>query len=344
MTNPGYYNSRWLKSGINAAENGIQSLINAINYNAVRATKAAVKFATQVRPKEVTDFWKTFKQDWRDPKVNVIDAINEGRYNLSANTVANHIRKLEDVARNKLDETLYDIAGKLSSGQDINKADELKQIAEQLKQKTKISFDPNYWAKNAIDEGGKTDFFQIKGDESGLGSDFEITYPLRSDLKTNVMVSPQQLLNETAIWHEPVHVAQYGLYPHVFSDGTFTYSDFSEPQLVNYNSPLFDVTQKLGSFKDPQNNYSGNLLKTPWEEVSWYRKSPEFDAEMQAYMIKNRMPKVNELSQGQKEDLVNYMYGRFGDPANSVTRNVVNELIDMFGAHGFAFGGNLFNS
>ena len=86
-------------------------MVNAINYNAVRPTKAAVKFATQVRPKEVTDFWKTFKQDWRDPKVNVIDAINEGRYNLSANTVANHVRKLEDVARNKLDETLYDIAG-----------------------------------------------------------------------------------------------------------------------------------------------------------------------------------------------------------------------------------------
>lgn len=56
------------------------------------------------------------------------------------------------------------------------------------------------------------------------------------------------------------------------------------------------------------------------------------------------MPKITEMSSSQRKDLSGYMYGFFGDDANGVNWEVINELIDMLGKHGFSYGGNIISS
>lgn len=95
-----------------------------------------------------------------------------------------------------------------------------------MKKDTNISFDPYYWDTHELTNPGETNLLdQVLNNASGLTTKFEINYPLlRRSSDTNIMVSPEEWLSTTTGWHEPVHVAQYGLYPHVFEDGTYTYN------------------------------------------------------------------------------------------------------------------------
>lgn len=99
--------------------------LNAANHYVVRPTRAGLKFAINARPNEIPGFWDNLKLDWRNPEVNVIDAINHGRYRMSVNTSANQARKLRETAENTFNEVLNNIANKLSNGQDANKINEL---------------------------------------------------------------------------------------------------------------------------------------------------------------------------------------------------------------------------
>ena len=164
-----------------------------------------------------------------------------------------------------------------------------------------------------------------------------IRYPLFKGVKTNVMYSPSELETigelgtsniNAAIHHEPVHAAQYILYPTLFGEkGVPVFKPFkdSNGKLLITSNPRSnqkfianDVFMDLASEptyglgvsypgKNPTTNYIEITEGFPWD-----RHWVELDAETQGFKAKNRFPQtLSKLSDEQKQQLIQHIGDKF---------------------------------
>lgn len=359
MTNPGYYNSRLLKSGINAAADGISNVAKQMS-----STNLNVPIYYRGKPTQSiipgVQFAKNFYNDLKNPKIGlsgIWDLTKSGDYAWFPSRIrrAKDIKQvIREAQRQQLDRMSLSAEVKAGSSKDFDKLAQIAQAKSDIG-KYKIHTPGNYlyYLFNRNTAGAST---------KGTAKSF--WFPMTKNPGTNQLRTAQDWLTNSALrrtlFHEPVHAAQYDLFPVLFGPRNGTvFTDIAgeayNPYFIGYRSAEELASHPFYRPKTAQRpeitfngTNKGGTLYTDYKEIPWQRQWVEFNADANGYAAARGYPNWNLMNSHQKMDLLDYLYGRFGTLNGTIkpdiTRLELYKLAKQDGLKGLMAGGGKLKS